>query len=330
MLNLNFSQGRRWALHTLAASALAITSSLAVAAYPERPIRLVVPFPAGGAGDLMARSLAEQLSQELSQQVIVENRGGAGGTIAAEAVANAPADGYTVLFGSMSTHAINPAMMKSLSYDPVKDFTPISQTHLAPRVLVVNAQNVPATSVQELIELARQQPGKLTYGSPGNGSSGHLSGALFEHMTGTKLLHVPYRGSAHIVTDLIAGRIDLAFDSYAVYQEHIQNGTLRLLGVTTPERLALLPDVPTIHESGLEGFDVSNWMAVLTPAGVSDEVKDTLSKAVIKSMNQPKLKEQMAAAGIVPVSTTPEEFAEILQSELKRWAEVVEVSGASQ
>lgn len=330
MLDMNFSRGRRVALQAMLASTLAVAAGHAVAAYPERPVRLIVPFPAGGAGDLMARSLAEQLAIQLNQQVVVDNRGGAGGTIAAEAVANADADGYTLLFGSMSTHAINPALNKSLSYDPVKDFTPISQTHLSPRVLVVNAKTVPAKSVKELIEFAKENPGKLTYGSAGVGSSGHLAGALFANMTDTKMLHVPYRGSANLVTDLVAGRVDLTFDSYAVYQEHIKDGTLRLLGVTTPERLKILPDVPTIQEAGLDGFDVSNWMAVFTPDGVSDEVRDTLSKAVIKSMDQPKLKEQMAIAGIVPMSTTPEEFKAILDAELKRWAEIVEISGATQ
>jgi tripartite-type tricarboxylate transporter receptor subunit TctC len=257
---------------------LLCASSLAAAAFPDKPIRLIVPFPAGGAADVMARGMAERLGQELGQQIIIDNRGGAGGSTAAEAAAKSPPDGYTLFFGTMGTQAINPALYARLRYDPVKDFAPIGLTHITPRVLVVGS-SLSVKSVGELIALARQKPGALTYGSAGNGSSSHLSGALFESLAGVKLLHVPYKGSAPLLVDVLAGRVDMTFDSYTVYEKHVQAGKVRPLGVTSRQRLGALPQVPTIAESGLTGYDVSNWLGVLAPAGTPKDVIATLHAA---------------------------------------------------
>jgi len=329
MTNIRSMAAWRTALQAVLLAGLTAAAGLAAAAYPERAIRLIVPYPPGGAGDVMARGLAQELGNELQQQVIVDNRGGAGGGIAAEAVAKATADGYTLLFGSMGTHAINPALYAKLNYDPIADFTPIGMTHKTPRVLVVNAQAVPAKSIAELIALAKENPGKLTYGSAGSGSSGHLSGALFASKAGVDMLHVPYRGSAQLLTDMLAGRVDLTFDSYTVYADHIKNGTVRALGVTSAERMDVLPDVPAIAEAGLDGYDVSNWLGVFAPAGLPDDVRDTLGKAVAKAMTKPELRAQLSAIGIMPVSSSPAEFAEVVKADIPRWAEIVKESGAT-
>ncbi len=307
---------------------LAAAGTDAVAAYPDKPIRLIIPFPPGGSADFMARGLAQRLGAELGQTVVMDNRGGAGGTLAAEAVAAARPDGYTLIFATMGTLAINPALYPKLRYDPVKDFAPVALTHITPRVLVVHA-SVAAKSVTELIALARTRPGKLTYGSAGSGSSSHLSGALFASMAGVEFLHVPYKGSAPLLTDLIAGRIDMTFDSFSVYEEHIKAGRLRALGVTSKNRLTALPDVPPIAEAGVPGFDVSNWLGVLAPAGTPKEVIAILHAALARAMATPSLRQQLAAVGIEPLLGSPDEFAALLRSELVKWAQIVKRSGAT-
>lgn len=307
---------------------LLCASSLAAAAFPDKPIRLIVPFPAGGAADVMARGMAERLGQELGQQIIIDNRGGAGGSTAAEAAAKSPPDGYTLFFGTMGTQAINPALYARLRYDPVKDFAPIGLTHITPRVLVVGS-SLSVKSVGELIALARQKPGALTYGSAGNGSSSHLSGALFESLAGVKLLHVPYKGSAPLLVDVLAGRVDMTFDSYTVYEKHAQAGKVRPLGVTSRQRLGALPQVPTIAESGLTGYDVSNWLGVLAPAGTPKDVIATLHAALGRAMATPSLKQQLVALGIEPTFSTPDEFSALIRAELPKWADIVKRSGAT-
>lgn len=309
-------------------SALLLLGSAAQAVYPDKPVRLVVPFPAGGAADLMARGMALRLGQELNQQVIIDNRGGAGGAPAAEAVAKAAPDGYNLFFGTMGTHAINPALYPKLRYDPLKDFTPIALTHITPRVLVVSA-SVQAKNIQELIALAKSKSGKLTYGSAGNGSSSHLSGALFESMAGVDMLHVPYKGSAPLLVDVLAGRIDMTFDSYSVYEEHIKSGKVRALGVTSKERMGAAPHLPTIAESGLAGYDVSNWLGVLAPALTPSDVIKTLHTALTRAMATPELRQQLKAVGIEPTISTPESFAQLIRHELPKWAAIVKKSGAT-
>lgn len=301
---------------------------LAAAAFPDKPVRLIVPFPAGGAADVMARGMAQRLGAELGQQVVIDNRGGAGGAPAAEAAAKSPPDGYTLFFGTMGTHAINPALHPKLRYDPLKDFAPISLTHITPRVLVVGP-SVRARSIAELVALARSKPGALTYGSAGNGSSSHLSGALFETLAGVDLVHVPYKGSSPLLVDVLAGRIDMTFDSYTVYEDHIKAGKVHALGVTSKSRMSALPQVPTLAESGLKGYDVSNWLGLLAPAGTPKDVQATLHKALGRAMATPALKAQLTALGIEPTFGTPEEFAALIRAELPKWAEIVKKSGAT-
>lgn len=315
---------RRAAVAALAALALPLP---AWAAFPDKPLRMVVPFPAGGAADLMARGLAQHLGEQLGQQVVIDNRGGAGGTVAAEMAARAPADGYTMFFATMGTQAINPAMYAKLRYDPVKDFAPIALTHITPRVLVVGP-SVKARTVADFIALAKAKPGQLTYGSAGNGSSSHLSGALFETMAGVDMVHVPYKGSAPLLTDLLAGRIDATFDSFTVYEEHIRSGRVHALAVTSSKRMAALPRVPTLDEAGLAGYEVSNWLGLLAPAGTPKDVVARLHGAVTRAMANPGLNRQLTALGIEPTSSTPEEFAALIRSEIPKWARIVKASGA--
>ena len=320
------SKGRRALMALLAATAAAAPFS-AWAAYPEKPIRLVVPFPAGGAADVMARGMGQLMSQQLGQQVIIENRGGAGGSTAAELVARAPADGYTLFFATMGTQAINPSLYPKLRYDPLKDFASVALTHINPRVLLVGP-SVKARSVAELIALAKAKPGAISYGSAGNGSSAHLSGALFNSMTGVDMLHVPYKGSAPLVTDLLSGRVDVTFDSYTVYEEFIKAGKVHALGVTSSKRMALLPQIPTLDESGLKGYEVSNWLGVVAPAGTPAEIISHLNKAIKGAMSDPGLVKQLTNLGIEATASTPEELDALIRSDLPKWDRIVKSSGA--
>ena len=320
---------RQLTLALAAAAGCGLAPALAWAqGFPDKPLRLVVPFPAGGAADMMARGMALRLGTQLGQQVVIENRGGAGGTTAAEVVARAPADGYTLFFATMGTHAINPALYAKLRYDPVKDFAPVALTHTTPRVLVVGP-TVTARSVKELVALAKQKPGVLSYGSAGNGSSSHLSGALFEALAGVNMMHVPYKGSAPLLTDVLAGRVDMTFDSYTVYEEQIRTGRARALAVTSRTRLSSLPDIPTLAESGLAGYDVSNWLGVMAPANTPKAVIDTLNAALVRAMATPELRKQLIHLGIEPASSSPEEFAQLVRAEIPKWRTIVKQSGAT-
>lgn len=298
------------------------------AAYPEKPIRLIVPFPAGGAADLMARTLGERLGADLGQQIVIDNRGGAGGATAAEAAMRSAPDGYTLFFGTMGTHVLNVTLFPKLRYDPVKDFTPVALTHIVPRVLVVEP-SVPARSVAELIALARSKPGELTYGSAGNGSTSHLSGALFEAITGVKMLHVPYKGSAPLMSDVLAGRVDLTFDSYTVYQGHIKSGKVFPLAVTSRTRMGVAPDLPTLEQAGLAGYEVSNWTGVFAPAGTDAQLVKQLNAAIGRALAVPALREQLTAQGIEPTMSTPEALGTMVRTEIPKWAEIVKRSGAT-
>ncbi len=288
----------------------------------KKTIRLIVPFPAGGATDIMARGLAQGLSNELDQTVVVENKGGAGGSIAAEYVAHSPSDGTTLLLATMGVMSINPSLYPKLKYDPFKDFTPISLTHLTPRVLVVNA-NLPIKSVSDLVAYAQKKPGQLTYGSAGNGSSSHLSGALFESLGKVDLLHIPYKGSSLLLTDLLAARLDMAFDAYAVYEEHIRSGKLRLIAITSKKRMPWLPNTPTIAESGVQGYEVSNWLGLVAPIGLPQETVKSLNAAVVKIMSTSAIKQQLFDLGIEATSSSPEEFNQMIHSESLKWTEMI-------
>ncbi len=317
----------------VALAGLAITTGLgllpleAAAAFPDKTLRLIVPYPPGGAADVMARGLAQHMSGPLGQKVVVDNRAGAGGAVAAKTAATSEADGYTLFFGTLATQVINPALNSKLGYDPMKDFVGVSLTHLNPRVLIAGP-SVKARNVAELIETAKAAPGKLTYGSAGNGSSSHLSGALFEMLADVQLLHVPYRGSAPLLTDLLAGRVDLTFDSFAVYEEFIKEGRARPLAVTSLERMTVLPSLPTLNESGLKGYDVSNWLGVFVPAGTPADVVETLNAAVRKAMAEPALRKQLTSLGIEPTSSSPGELDALVRNDAPVWADIVKKSGA--
>ncbi|MDB5856682.1 MAG: hypothetical protein JWQ76_371 [Ramlibacter sp.] len=301
----------------------ALAGAARAAAYPDKPVRLVVPFPAGGATDLMARSLGQKLSERLGQSVVIDNRAGAGGGIGAEAVATAPPDGYTLLFATMGSLTINPSLYKNLRYDPVKSFEPISLTHNTSNLLVVNPA-VPARSVAELIELARKEPGKLTFASAGNGTTSHLAGELFKSLAKVDLTHVPYKGSAPAMVDFLGGRTSMMFDTASNFVDHIKTGRVRPLGLTGRKRSPAMPNVPTISETpGMADYDLSLWLGVLAPAGTPPDITARLQREIAVAMATPDLVRQMADAGIEVRLGGPQEFAALIRSDLARWSAVV-------
>ena len=322
--------GKIFAALSLACS-LALQAGVVGAAdaqsYPDRPIRLVVPFPAGGGADFMARALAQKLSPQLGQPVVLDHRAGAGGAIAAETAAIAAPDGYTLMFATLGTHAINPSLYARLRYDPVKDFAPIGLTHVAPRVLVVHP-SLGVTNIRELIALARKNPGKLTFGSSGNGGVNHLAGELFKTLAGVDMVHVPYKGAAPASVDLLGGRLSMAFDSIVVWTEYIRSGKVRALGVSSAARSGALPNVPTIAEAGLPGFDVANWLGVLAPAHTPPAIVARLNAELKIAAADAEMRQQLIAAGIDPMYSSPEAFGEIIRKDIAKWAAVAKSSGA--
>jgi tripartite-type tricarboxylate transporter receptor subunit TctC len=313
------------------AAALTLTTSYAQAqapAFPRQPLTLVVPFPAGGPTDAMARVLAQKLGERLGQQVIVDNKGGAGGSIAAEYVAKAPADGHTLFFGTTGTMAINPSLYTRLRYDPIKDFAPVSLMATTMNVLVVNPQ-VPAHNLNDVIRLAKAKPGELTYGSAGNGSSNHLSGELFRSTAGIQINHIPYKGSAPALVDLLGGRITMMFDTIAQQTQNIAAGKVRAIAVTGPKRSPLLPGVPTAQEAGLKDFDVTIWYGVLAPAGTPAPVIERLNREIVAVMSTDEMKKRMQADGAEAKPTSAAEFAALIRHDLAKWTPVVKGSGAT-
>jgi tripartite-type tricarboxylate transporter receptor subunit TctC len=311
----------------LAGASLGLAATLAApafaAAYPDKPIRLVVPFPAGGATDLMARSLGQKLAERLGQPVVIDNRAGAGGGIGAEAVAGAAPDGYTLLFATMGSLTINPSLYKNLRYDPVKSFEPISLTHNTSNLLVVHP-SVPAGSVAELIALARKRPGELTFASAGNGTTSHLSGELFKSLAKVELTHVPYKGSAPAMTDFLGGRTSMMFDTASNFVEHVKSGRLRALGLTGRKRSPAMPGVPAIAETpGMGDYEMSLWLGVLAPAGTPGEITSRLHREIGAAMSAPELVRQMADAGIEVRLGSPQEFAALIRADMAKWAAVV-------
>lgn len=305
------------------ATALAATFTSALAdQYPTRPISLVVPFPAGGITDNIGRVVAAQLSERLGQQIVVENKPGAGGSLAAEQAARAAPDGYTIFLGTVGTHAINLALYKNLSYDPVKDFTAIHSVIGAINLLVAHPSQ-PFKSVGELIDFASKNPGKLNYASAGNGSGTHLTAELFQSLTGVKLTHVPYRGSAPALTDLVAGTVDLMFDYPSSAGPFIDNGRLRPLAVTHTERLSVYPDVPTIAEAGVPGGESINWGGLFVPAKTPKPIVDKLVSEMEKVMQSPQVAKATAAMGGVKFSYSGEEFGTYVAGEVEKWKDVV-------
>jgi tripartite-type tricarboxylate transporter receptor subunit TctC len=323
------SLARRGMLALSAAAALATwmpEPARAQSDYPDRPVTLIVPFPAGGQSDLIARLITSKMVPILGQQIVVDNRGGAGGNIAAAAAAKADPDGYTLFLGFVGTHGMNPALYKKLPYDPIKDFAPISLLNITPLVLVANP-DFPAKSVPELIEFAKAHPGEYSYASSGNGTPIHLAGELFKTMAGIDLVHVPYKGAAPALVDVLGGHVPLMFDNLPPSLEHIRSGKLRALGVTTTERAPSLPDLPTIAET-LPGFEVYSWNALFAPAGTPPEVIAKLNQAALTALADPEVVTKLKDLSIKAVGSTPDELAAHVQAELAKWAPIVKASGA--
>ncbi|HBB16305.1 MAG TPA: hypothetical protein DCZ97_04615 [Syntrophus sp. (in: bacteria)] len=311
----------------IVALSLAIASpSIAQAQnYPNRPIRMVVPFSPGGAADTPGRMLMHKLSEVLGQQVIVDNRPGAGGTIGAESVAKAKPDGYTLLLIS-NTHVIGGSLYKNLTYDAVTAFTPVLQFGDAPNVLVVHP-SLPVKSVQELIALAKEKPGRIDFVSSGNGSSQHMFASLFTTMAGVNMFHIPYKGSARATTDLLSGEVKVGFPGIAGMLQYIKNGNLRVLAVTSAERSPELPDVPTIAEAGVKGYEATLWLGIIGPAGLPKEVITKLNTSISGIIKQPDVKNALRKVGTEITYRTPEEFGKFLRSEQQKWAKVIKEIG---
>jgi len=295
--------------------------------YPNKPVRVVIPYPPGGPTDIVARVLFQQVSEATGQQFLLDNRAGAGGNIGAEIVAKAPADGYTLLIGT-TAHAINMSLFKNLNYDVQKDFAPVSLLTQGPLVLVTHPQ-FPANSVKELIEVAKSKPGGLNFASSGNGQSTHLSAELFNTMAGIKMSHVPYKGSAPALTDVMSGQVDVMFDTTLSAMPFVKAGKLKALGLTSPVRSAAAPDVPTIAESGLPGYEVFAWNGVLVPAGTPKAVIQQLNDQIRKAMLLPQVKDKFSAQGFAASWNSPENFGVFLKNEVDKWGRTVKASGAT-
>jgi len=324
---------RRHLLALAAGTALSLLAPLALAdSWPSRPVKIVVPFAPGGTTDILARAIAPELSKAFGQQFVVDNRGGAGGNVGAEIVAKSPADGYTLLMGTVGTHGINKALYAKLPYDPQKDFAPITLVAGVPNVMVVNAEKAKAlniNTVNDFIKYARANPGKLNMASSGNGTSIHLAGELFKSMTGTFMTHIPYRGSGPALMDMVGGNMDVMFDNLPSSLPHIRSGKLKALAVTSAQRSAVLPDVPTVEEAaGLKGFEASSWFGLLAPAGTPPDIVSRIQQEVAKSFHEPAIKEKLLAQGAIPGGMTPQEFTRFIDAEIKKWAGVVKASGA--
>lgn len=317
----------RCRLFALASAALFALPMSVMAQFPDRPMKLVVPFPPGGGTDAAARLIAAALSTELKQPMVVENRAGAGGTIAAQAVADAPADGYAILFATTGVMAINQHLYPKLRHNPLTDFTPVAMVASFPNVLVVHP-SVPATSVKELLELARERKGGLTYASSGSGSSSHLAVALLESMTGARFTHVPYKGSAPAMTDLLAGRIDMMIDNPTTHVPLAQQGKTRALGISGRSRSDQIPDVPTIAEAGVPGYDVTIWYALVGPARLPGPIAERLYQALQNVMGAPKMREGLRALGTDPMLMSPADTDRLIRDDARKWGEVVRASGA--
>ncbi|HEY6821709.1 MAG TPA: tripartite tricarboxylate transporter substrate binding protein [Burkholderiales bacterium] len=302
------------------AACIVAAAAHAQAPYPNKPIRLIAPFPPGAVVDTLCRTIAVPMGELLGQPVVVENRTGAGGNIGMDLVAKAPADGYTVGMGGIGTHGINPSVYARMPFDPVRDFVPITFVASNINVLVVNP-SVPARDVAELVSYAKANPGKLAFGSAGIGTSQHLAGELFKQVAGIDMAHVPYKGAGPAVSDLIAGQIPLMFADISAALGHIRSGRLRALGVTTRERTPLL-DVPTLIEQGVADFDVNAWFGLLAPAGTPPEIIAKLNGAGVKALGAPATRERLQSLGLNPAPGTPEEFARFIRAELDRWSKV--------
>ena len=321
---------RRTGLKTLAAATLAVAgmgTALAADAYPDKPLTMIVPFSAGGTTDILARIVGQALGQELGQTIIIENKPGAGGNIGAQQASRAKADGYTLFMGTVGTHAINQALYKKLPYDPAKDFAPLSRVANVPNLLVAHPSR-PYKTVQEMIAYAKKHPGEVTYGSPGSGASPHVSGALFQSMTGAEMTHVPYKGSAPAISDLLGNQIAVMFDNMPSAIQHVRSGKLRPIAVTTAKRSPELPDVPTIAEAGVPGYEATSWFGLWAVAGTPAPILTKLQTALTKVLKDPAVAKKIADQGGEVVIETPAQFDAFIKSEAAKWGKVVKESGA--
>jgi len=311
-----------WAACLLAASSLAYAQP-----YPHKPVRVIFPFAAGGAGDIIARTYGQKFAEKFGQGWVLDNRGGAGSTLGTDIVAKSAPDGYTLLLGSL-TFAVSAATFAKLPYDPVRDFSPITPLGMAVSLLAVTP-SLPANSVKELVALAKAKPGQLTFASAGTGSTGHLSGELFKRMTGIDMVHVPYKGSGPALPDLLAGRVHMIFEPAATMLPHVRAGRMRALGVTSAKRSAAAPEIPSLAEQGLEGYDVATWYGLLAPARTPRRVIETLHRAFAEFAARAEIRERMSAIAVEPMSLSPDEYARLIKRDIARWSEVARAAGVS-
>jgi tripartite-type tricarboxylate transporter receptor subunit TctC len=322
---------RRDSIRLILGITACLTSGAALSqavAYPSRPVRIIVPFTAGGTTDIFARLVGDKVSQALGQQFIIDNRSGAGGNIGADAVAKADPDGYTLVMGTVGTHAINPSLYAKMPYEALTDFAPVAYVAGVPNLMVVSPRTMKATTVQEFIAEAKANPGKFTMASSGNGTSIHLSGELFKQMAGIEMRHVPYRGSGPAVNDLVGGQVDVMFDNLPSSIEQVRAGNLRALAVTSAERSPAIPDKPTLAESGLAGFEASSWFALFAPKNTPPEITSKLNQEVRKALETPDLQKRFADLGGKIQPMRPDEFMAYVKAEHEKWTKVVKASGA--
>jgi tripartite-type tricarboxylate transporter receptor subunit TctC len=302
------------------------TATAQTAGYPSKPVRLVLPYPPGGGSDTIGRPLAQRLAENLGQQVVVENRGGANGNIGMEAAARSAPDGYTIVLALTAQLAINVSLYKEIPYDPVRDFEPITLFGTGAYILVVHP-SLPVKSVKELIAFARARPGEIAYASSGNGSGGHLAAEMLKSMAGVNLLHVPYKGGGPALMDLLAGNVQVLFATQLVSGPHIQSGRVRALAVSTPQRSPGLPDLPTVAEAGLPGFDSGIWYGILAPAGTPREIIARLNNEIVRVLNQPDYRDFLVRNAVIPIGSPPDELGRYIKSEIVKWAKVVKDAG---
>ena len=305
---------------------LALGCGFANAAYPDKPIRLIVAYPPGGGTDIIARLIAPELSRKLGQPIAIENRGGASGNIGTEAVVNSAPNGYTLLMGNVAPNAINVSIFKKLPYNPEKDLAPISLVAITPNILVSNL-NVPVKSVADLLALAKASPGKINYPSAGNGSSSHLAGVLFDSMGGVSMTHVPYKGGGLAMNDLLGGQVDIFFATMPAAMPFVKSGQLRPIAVTSERSSLAMPSLPTISDSGLHGYSATTWYGLYAPKGTPPEIINRINQVTLEVLKIPELREQLIQRGFEPVGNSPKEFATFISSEIIKWAKVVRIAG---
>jgi len=323
-MTIIWKYGFRW---VLAIAAMIVIPNVAMAqSYPAKSVRMIVPYPPGGGTDIVGRMVAQKLSESLGQQVVVDNRGGATGSIGAELAAKSPPDGYTILMGNIAPNSINVSLQPKLPYHPVADFAPVSLVASTPNILVVHP-SLPVKTVKELIALARARPGQLNYPSAGVGSSSHLAGELLAILTGIKIVHIPYKGGGPAMIDTISGEMQMMFATMPAAMPHVKSGRVRPVAVTSAKRSQTLPQLPTISETGVKGFEAATWYGVLAPAKTPRAIVERLHGEIVKMLAAPEIRERLGAQGFEPVGSTPEEFAAYIKSEIAKWAKVIKTAG---